>query len=475
MRKSRSDDHWRHVYERMGRYSSRIEEVEFQDIPIVGSGTIVPQGGIVALCGANGTGKTSLLGAVLSCISRAKQPFYKDILQRASLRSSVKGQLRGEPFASTGEDSLNDEEGLVTFLEPAQFAARITHALTETTHIDELLSQYEEKHLTKDEVSEASYIARKAYRSITVREVEVRADQVVPYFTASTEAGQYNTLQMGRGELAVQLILWTLRSRPKGSFLLLEEPESYLPPVSQRALMDVVAKYSDKGRIWTLLTTHSPFILERIPDESVWALLPNSVLRADSQPDYLRTLGVERRKDGLLFVEDEAAKLLFELMARSSGRVDLLHRVYVHISGSDSQVINSLKGLPSESSCFVRFIGLLDGDCRARVGEFEGVSGARVFYLPGDVPPEDLILGAIKNDKNTFLDIVNFKGTDQGAVAFSMIEGLDRHDAISELAHGLGTSYVDVFTAGFRLWYSEEVNKTTADEVIEAVRGALSE
>ena len=62
MRHVKALDHWRHVYN--NAYRRYIQSFNYSNIAGVGSGEIVFRGGINAICGGNGVGKSTLLDAI---------------------------------------------------------------------------------------------------------------------------------------------------------------------------------------------------------------------------------------------------------------------------------------------------------------------------------------------------------------------------------------------------------------------------
>lgn len=76
---------------------------------------------------------------------------------------------------------------------------------------------------------------------------------------------RYTMLDMGLGELAAHVLLWTLwYLRDQGELvLLLDEPDAYFPPRSREPLLDHIGTTAATRNQAFVLTTHSREALER--------------------------------------------------------------------------------------------------------------------------------------------------------------------------------------------------------------------
>jgi ABC-type branched-subunit amino acid transport system ATPase component len=63
LRQAKFDDIWRKVFAR--NYSQRLNEVSFESLQCLADSTIHFGGGITAIVGANGVGKSTLLAGVV--------------------------------------------------------------------------------------------------------------------------------------------------------------------------------------------------------------------------------------------------------------------------------------------------------------------------------------------------------------------------------------------------------------------------
>jgi hypothetical protein len=94
----------------------------------------------------------------------------------------------------------------------------------------------------------------------------------------------------------------------------MEEPESYLAPRSQEALLDVIAKIAADKRLWIILTTHSPSIIKNIPMEHIRLLSRVNESVEITTPtydsEYLYSLGLKPNRLGVILVEDRCAREL---------------------------------------------------------------------------------------------------------------------------------------------------------------------
>jgi ABC-type dipeptide/oligopeptide/nickel transport system ATPase component len=448
MRTAKAQDHWRRVFDK--NRSTSIVKFDFTDVYMVGSGRLEALGGISAFCGANGAGKTSLLGTLFRCLAGPSTDEPQGMLTRASDSAKVAARLRGEEFSFPAPTS--DAEDLIIALDPAELASRLIRALRALDNTEELLAQYEERLLTHDEMNELSYVVGRRYTSVTVREVEgVLEGMITPYFSVVTETASYSSAGMGQGELAAHVLLWHLRGCKPASILVLEEPETFLPPRAQKSLMNTLAKYADERNICIVLSTHSPFILQSIPPDSIYILCLGEVASARERTHYLQALGVSSPIDGMIFVEDHAGRCFLRNLLRQQGAFDLLSRYSIEVSGSESGVVSALRGLPAGGK--LSFCGVMDGDSRKRYSKLVGKHRpeAAVCFLPSNQSPDSLVLDSARAKYRIFAKAVRVTER-RCRQALSETEGSDEHDAIAELGRKLEVTYEEVFSACFQAW-----------------------
>ena len=238
--------------------------------------------------------------------------------------------------------------------------------------------------------------------------------------------------------------------------------------------MNIVAKFSHELGIWTIVTTHSPTVIRRIPKEHLTLLIrnqgPASCVPNATKLDVALLLGGGVAYRGVILVEDEAAKR-FVLSIIEKLEPEMLRQFEVVIAGSASNITTVLKSMPLTRS-WLTLVGVYDGDVRTTVAgtDFKWPFG----FLPGDVAPDQLLKALSGNTPNIAeaLSAELGKSADQVSMALNHVAGVDHHDYLTEFAVALNIDASIVHRGFARIWLQEQGNATSALNFIEQVRNA---
>src|SRR5690606_16484043 len=88
------------------------------------------------------------------------------------------------------------------------------------------------------------------------------------------EWGELSQFHQGAGEDATLDLFRTLQGLPDNSLLLIDEVEASLHPRAQRRLVRFLMWLARQRRIQVIMSTHSPFVLQELPQEARILLLP---------------------------------------------------------------------------------------------------------------------------------------------------------------------------------------------------------
>lgn len=460
MRLAKAVDHWNHVYGKS--YGFKISSLEYCNLKGIGSGAVLFSGGITALCGANGVGKTTLLSAILSTLVSEKCLNENIALVKLGQASFTgKGTVGANDFSRSvqiGTDNIELEPKVLDiesiWIEVANQAPQIISLFTNMTNLDELLEGEGGKVEKSDFLKLASYVVGKQYDACTTYEIELDQYGIVPYFKVVAEGVEYGSETMGLGEISAQVILWNLNRLQKNSILLLEEPESFLSPKAQSALLDVIAKISEEKKVWVILTTHSPEILRNIPIAHIRMLVRVggnvNVITPTRQMDYLQLLGVSPHKVGAIFVEDRAAREYAKcwLGWHSS---NILHEYEVVDVGSVNNIVQHLKDFPELGKWF-KVIGLFDGDQKDIIKEKYKWPYS---FLPGQDPPEKQFCSLAKRKRQELADLLG-RDVDKVNLSLAGVDGMDHHDWLIEFPRQMGIPYEQFISQMFILSLEDE-------------------
>jgi predicted ATPase len=193
----------------------------------------------------------------------------------------------------------------------------------------------------------------------------------------------YSEAHMGYGEGRVQHLITTLENVPERSLVLIEEPETALHPRSQYQVGCYLIDVAYRRRHQILLTTHSPYLLGALPDESRIYLKwqGDSIVSVPrlSAPQ-IRSLLSEGHDPVLdVLVEDDCGEALLRELVRTVDP-DLLTCMKIHVVGGGSSVLTATLKALAESRLPIATV--LDADQPSYPKE-------NIFKLPGpSKPPE---------------------------------------------------------------------------------------
>ncbi|MCD9126879.1 AAA family ATPase [Luteimonas fraxinea] len=344
----------------------------------------------------------------------------------------------------------------VAFFDPAMHVPGIINAINRDANFSEVLEPFSPRELVESEVADVSYIAGRDYERVLIYEVEgVPGLGVFPYFQVQVSGVEYTSEAMGFGEHALLLGYWVLTRMQSGALILMEEPETFVSPRSQRRFADFAAKIALKENIKIVATTHSPSIVARFLEDEITLLSRNGhavSLHAPAPRVALQSrLEIVEYPRQVWFVEDAmAARIASFLAAGFSFHVD------VFVAGNDDAVVSLVTTPRAFGDSRVRLIGLLDGDERRRRDNLP----ASVGYLPSALAPDefllDLLAGADRREMAEMLTVSN----ESLELAMGSIAGLDHHEALHTLRRELEIS-LDQLTLTLLRWWG----KHRADEV----------
>ena len=322
MRKAQVENSWAEVYGNQNRYSNYIKKIVLtdtthQDLSV----DLCP--GITAICGLNGAGKSSFIASI-------KELLGVNIPSIIS-KNKFSTNLSAEVMIDKKSYNVNTENNAVSFGLKPELCKYIDSDLAivalkywEQQNIDELLESISEHQFSADQIGIISDLVGKRYDECISYEIDeeiLGEDSFYSpvFFKVNTSGLNYDSSSMGIGEHFIFYVFYMLETIAKESIIIIEEPESYISVLSQRKLIDYIAKVIKEKRISVIITTHSPHILRRIKPDHIRILFNNSGnidLRVPSDiEDARRHLGIEYnpieygRSIATVFVEDAIARL----------------------------------------------------------------------------------------------------------------------------------------------------------------------
>lgn len=299
---------------------------------------------------------------------------------------------------------------------------------------------------------------------------------LVPYFQVIHDGHPYSSLQMGLGEFSVHLLFWRLwlEREAKRRFLVLDEPDTYLPPRTRLRLLAYLLNFVLRREWYLLISSHSEAVLEEaIANDSLVVLLrEGGLIKALRTADHGRAIAAHLLAPltiGLvLFVEDEVA---YTLTCAILEHFDPTLADTTQVTWKDGQgYLNVLsKTLPRTKHTPVRFALAYDGDQRPAAAHAGGPSAKNwpKLYLPDAVSPDALL----RTTRTTPEALAAALGCDltRLKVVLSDLEGSEDHDWVEGICTRFGPRVGSLRTL-CQLWVQQ--NEAAAKAFCDAVKRA---
>ncbi|WP_075336028.1 AAA family ATPase [Archangium gephyra] len=464
------------------------------------------------LCGPNGAGKSTVIRGLARAIAGGTQFQNFDLREIAPPGIFSVELTINETKHTLSTHGDQGPSAVVHVINPGDAASAIRQFFQSRADIGALLTGIGPRNLSDDELEDTSYVLGRKYNEIETYEIDiefeasehdrvlrsiVRQFEVLPYFRVCG-AKPYGVESMGQGEIACLFLLWAAR-RAQNAFVLLEEPEAYLAPRAQRALMDVLAKRALASDLQIILATHSESILRQAPLENVRVLhraLDGSV--SISQPNIrnesLKSLGVSIQADLVLVVEDEMAKrILVSILGHLAPEILTASEVFA--AGDNSKIGRALEFPRGE-----RFgvLGVFDGDQRENVAVLEKpkrstrtskptkVTPAQppkkadirlpadawpFAFLPGTRSPEVELLEILQKHEARAAKALG-RSKQQLSQALASLQGGDPHDLFPDVARALGMDVGALVDAAVGLALKEKGFAADVRQLLEQIKSA---
>lgn len=353
---------------------------------------------------------------------------------------------------------------------------------------EEMKAEFEAVGPTADRKNDVQRIIGREYEVIEWYALEVEpSDETVakrfcwggeqpllPYFEVQHRGVSYASREMGLGEFSIHLLFWIIEQyrHVENLTLLLDEPDSYLPPVGASALLVRLLKIClERG--WQLVTTtHSAEMISEALEEQAFLLLDTDeqgetfATHCLEDPTVADTLLARPPVRHVFFVEDESAWMLAQVLIETFDR--RLARSSAIIWGNGFGYMTELQEhFPRSPNFEISYTYIFDGDKRSDVKKSKSNRWPALF-LPTDDDP-DVLFKSLRTDKATLSRKLNVPEGELGRFLASK-EGIDPHDWVNDLGQEYERSRV--LRALAELWV--ENNETVIASFLEELNRALS-
>lgn len=437
--------------------AASIDSFEFSKLSGVADASLEPTSGFISICGGTGTGKTAVLETIYYSLSSDDDPLppSMDRISGTSFAASASYLNNVYQRSGTVDDIAERGEGyppgvrLVTLDVRTSFIQRSFL----DNDVEVLKEGVSSTQLDSPTVNALSLVCRKSYNSILYYEVEVEDGIYVPYFEIDESGLIYDSRSMSTGELSAFYLAWSCLVANAYGFLLVEEPEAYLPPQSHRAIIGLLAKFALAKRLAVVVTSHSVSIVSEVPDSGIISLrrdgaISTIIAAGEDRQRALKRLGLSPETRAIVLVEDSmAGAMLSEIISHAQMADYTRFEILIEPDGA-SAIIKNLEKFTANASS-VRLFGALDGDQRSNRDK------AKLKYpailLPFEKQMETEILTTILSNIELFGE-KSGRTADSIRDALSMSAGQDDHDRFRAVVAHLGMNEQQAVRISIDIW-----------------------
>lgn len=217
--------------------------------------------------------------------------------------------------------------------------------------------------LSVEEVSSISNILGKNFSSIELIEHDLFKDWGVSIRLKSPELS-YSEAFAGSGETAIVILVHKIFNAENESLILLDEPETSLHSGAQKRLMNFILDICIKKKHQLVISTHSPFLIENMPDNSIkvfTTIKSTGKFVINPERNYkeaFHELEVINNEKKTILVEDKFAKLILDKILDKIGKATKSLFEVKYLPGGASDINQRITTLMEFSeSTFVFFDG----------------------------------------------------------------------------------------------------------------------
>lgn len=433
---------------------------------------------IVAICGENGVGKSTVLQSSVSAYKApaGQSSYYAsqffpdtpwDAVKDAAIRYSVRegassrdGSVRKPTQRWLGNPDRRERPSIYVDLRRAQpvVAQRGYQRI-----IKKGVKQAGFDAIKPDDLTRYSAILGRNY--VSAKRAWSTAGDKLKVAVVGVQGAEYSGFHQGAGESTVSEILSL--SVARYSLIAIDEIETSLHPRAQRRLVRDLAKLARLHELQILLTTHSPYVLEELPPEArlyvAGSPRARTVVQGISPEFALTNMDDDSHPEADLFVEDaEAAIFVREVLIRENP--DLARRVAIVPAGAAS-VVRALGEMVDRGAFPRPTAAILDGEQNASRG---------CIVLPGGDAPERVVLEDL--DKAGFPQVaqaLSRKHVDLTDATQAALTLEDHHEWIPAICEKLLTSRSEFWCVAVRAWAKSCAQPEALKKVVESIAQTL--
>lgn len=470
IRQAKQSDLWRAI--NVGNSASFISEIQCR-VDGHEIQTVRLEKGIIAFIGRNGARKTTLIRGVYSLLPSTKKN------REIPLEDDNALEVIDAEFVQNKTEVLKISAGgivIEAFLfDPCSSVPELRSILRADENLEDLWGFGESRELSREEISEIEYLSGNTYNKIEVVIVEDYSIEFprFPLYRVERNGFSYDSRGMGYGEFSILLFHWiagqvsNCKDDGENVVLFLEEPESFISPEYQKRLMAFCVDRVASCKCQAFVVSHSEHVIGRIKHSKIhnvrWDSGGIEITALSKNSQVFDELGLVPSRKAFLSCEDVHSSILLSELLRCSQRFGVNEFLINTVKG-EGDVRSSLSNTPDILDGF-RFIGVLDGDCRAA-----DWSGFRVCFLPSNQAPEMLLIEWFKCLGVTAQAKLLGKTEEETSRIIDNCNGIDHHEYFLKASGNDRTLELVLFRTICFEWVM--TNSTTVTQFLVEFEGA---
>lgn len=442
---------------------------------------------VVAVVGENGSGKSTFLKAAACAYDNTKgNSFYpskmfvstkwdNDGLTKATIEYEVKlgDKNRQLKWRKTNDWGFSPRKGkpkrAVFFLDISR-----TLPLDATAGYAKIAKEANkeagnETVFSEDVIKDISYVLGQRYENARFIGTDVNEKREIGLLTkGEREISQFH---QGAGEDTILDMFKLFQGIPEQSLLIIDEVENSLHPQAQRRFVTYLLKLARKKKLQIILSTHSPFVLEELPEIARIMLVrladKKDIIYGVSSEFALSTIDDVAHPELFVSLEDNESKTLFwEILKKDSDYTNLCKKISVSCVGNYN-VINTLNQLSKAKKLPHMTLCIVDGDAKENVKD--------CLTLPGNSALEKQVIEDLKSIGWNNLD--NRFGCGAGSLYTFLDDAMllpDYHKWTEYIGDKVKKSKDVVWGILVEEWCKQCLEQEIAQSFINEVKAALS-
>jgi predicted ATPase len=439
---------------------------------------------VVAVVGENGTGKTTLLKALACCYEAdvKSDTYYPSDFFQDTPWDRVEG-VTIKYFLKQGDTTqtyrISKRTSRWNFGNNRPKRKVIYQDISRTLPLDATAgyariakmgtTETDSENISDENLTYLSHVLGRPYESARFATSDVSQHSVGVFKRSFGEFSQYH---QGAGEDATLDLFRILETIPATSLLIIDEVEASLHPKAQRRLIDFLMKLSRKKRCQIVVSTHSPYVLEQLPQEARILLVPGNqetnVIYGASVEFAMSRMDDPVHPEMVVYVEDREAEIwLREILVSDESKASVIDRIEICPVGP-ANVVQTMGILGAEGRLpNSKSLAILDGDKQASRG---------CIVLPGTSAPEIVVYGELK-DIN-WANLPERIGVGAGTL-FADLEDImtdpNHHNWNKKLGDKVRKSHVSVWETLVGEWARMCLTEDDKERIYSSVEGILAQ